>query len=188
LGVGTIAAYGQAGDRMRFYEINPLVEPIARNLFTYLRDSPAKVEVVEGDGRASLARESSQGFDVLAVDAFSGDAIPLHLLTREAMQDYKRQLAPGGVVAFHVSNSYLDLAPEIARVAQAEGMQARVVESLPVPAEGAYRATWVLVSQDAGFFARPEVAAATARIEPKPELRVWTDDYSSLLPVLRLGW
>ncbi len=188
LGVGTIAAYGEAGDRMRFYEINPLVEPIARNLFTYLRDSPAAITVVAGDGRASLTREPAQGFDVLAVDAFSGDAIPLHLLTREAMQVYTRQLVPGGVVAFHVSNSYLDLAPEIARVAQAEGMQARLVESLPVPAEGAYRATWVLVSEDAGFFARPGVAAATTRIVQKPGLRVWTDDYSSLLPVLRLGW
>jgi spermidine synthase len=187
LGVGTIAAYGQAGDRMRFYEINPLVEPIARNLFTYLRDSPAAIAVVEGDGRASLAREPVRGFDVLAVDAFSGDAIPLHLLTREAMEVYKRQLAPGGVVAFHVSNSYLDLAPEIARVAEAEGMQARVVESFPVPAEGAYRATWVLVSEDASFFAKPGVAAATTRIAKKPGLRVWTDDYSSLLPVLRFG-
>jgi spermidine synthase len=143
--------------------------------------------VVEGDGRASLARESAQGFDVLAVDGFSGDAIPLHLLTREAMEVYKRQLAPGGVVAFHVSNSYLDLAPEIARVAEAEGMQARVVESFPVPAEGAYRATWVLVSEDASFFAKPGVAAATTRIAKKPGLRVWTDEYSSLLPVLRFG-
>jgi spermidine synthase len=187
LGVGTIAAYGQPGDRMRFYEINPLVEPIARNLFTYLRDSPAAITVVEGDGRASLAGEPAQGFDVLAVDAFSGDAIPLHLLTREAMQVYKRQLAPGGVVAFHVSNSYLDLAPEIARVAEAEGMQARLVESLPVPAEGAYRATWVLVSEDSRFFAKPGVAAATSRIASRPGLRVWTDNYSSLLPVLRVG-
>lgn len=187
LGAGTLAAYGEAGDRFRFYEINPLVEPIARNLFTYLNDSKAAVTVVGGDGRASLNREAPQRFDVLVVDAFSGDAIPLHLLTREAMEAYRRQLAPGGVVAFHVSNSYLSLAPEIALVADAEGMQARVVESFEVPAEGAYRATWVLVSADPSFFAKPGMQAATARITRRTGLRVWTDDYSSLLPVLHLG-
>jgi spermidine synthase len=187
LGAGTLAAYGRVGDRFRFYEINPLVEPIARNLFTYLHDSPAAITVVNGDGRASLKREAPQGFDVLVVDAFSGDAIPLHLLTREAMEVYRRHLAPGGVVAFHVSNSYLNLAPEIGRLADAEGMQARVVESMDVPAEGAYRATWVLVSADAGFFERPGVAAVAMPIRRQSGLRLWTDDYSSLLPVLRLG-
>lgn len=187
LGAGTLAAYGEAGDRMRFYEINPLVEPIARNLFTYLKDSQAMVTVVEGDGRAMLSREAPQEFDVLVVDAFSGDAIPLHLLTREAMEVYRRQLAVGGVIAFHVSNSYLNLAPVIARLADAEGMQSRVVESDEVPAEGAYRATWVLVSADAGFFERPGVLGTAMEIERQPGLRLWTDDYSSLLPVLRLG-
>jgi spermidine synthase len=187
LGAGTIAAYGEAGDRMRFYEINPLVEPIAQNLFTYLRDSAARISVVEGDGRAMLTREAPQGFDVLVVDAFSGDAIPLHLLTREAMEVYRRQLAAGGVIAFHVSNSYLNLAPAIARLADAEGMQARVVENEAVPAEGAYRATWVLVSAGAGFFARPGVSGVAMEIARQPGLRLWTDDYSSLLPVLRLG-
>jgi spermidine synthase len=182
-----LAAYGEASDRFRFYEINPLVVPAARNLFTYLGDSPAAISVVEGDGRASLSREAPQGFDVLVVDAFSGDAIPLHLLTREAMEVYRRQLAPGGVIAFHVSNSYLELAPEIARLADAEGMQARVVENVAVPAEDVYRATWVLVSPDAEFFEKPGVEGATAEITRRPGLRVWTDDYSSLLPVMRLG-
>jgi len=124
---------------------------------------------------------------VLVVDAFSGDAIPLHLLTREAMEVYRRQLAPGGVIAFHVSNSYLDLAPEIALLADAAGMQARVVENDAAPAKGEFRATWVLVTEDAGFFARPRVEAAAMPIRRQPGLRVWTDDYSSLLPVLRLG-
>jgi hypothetical protein len=186
LGVGTLAAYGEVGDRMRFYEVNPLVEPVARNLFTYLRDSPAAITVVDGDGRASLEREPVQGFDVLVVDAFSGDAIPLHLLTREAMEVYRRQLAPGGVVAFHVSNSYLDLAPEIGRLADSVGMQARLVESGAVPAEGEYRADWVLVSGDA-FFAKPEVRAVSTVVSGQDGLRVWTDDYSSLLPVMRWG-
>ncbi len=186
LGAGTVAAYGQAGDRFRFYEINPLVAPIARNLFTYLRDSKVAITVVEGDGRAELHREPPQGFDVLVVDAFSGDAIPLHLLTREAMEVYRRQLAPGGVIAFHVSNSYLDLAPEIALLADAEGMQARVVQNEAAPAKGEFRATWVLVTEDAGFFARPGVESAAMPIRRQAGLRLWTDDYSSLLPVLQL--
>jgi spermidine synthase len=187
LGVGTLAAYGNAGDRIRFYEINPLVEPIARNLFTYLRDSPAQISVIEGDGRASLTREPAQAFNVLVVDAFSGDAIPLHLLTREAIEVYRRQLAPGGVIAFHVSNSYLDLAPEIRRLADSAGMQARLVESFAVPAEDEYRASWVLVSESAEFFAQPEVNAVSTAIHEQPGLRVWTDDYSSLLAVMRWG-
>jgi hypothetical protein len=187
LGVGTLAAYGQGGDSVRFYEINPSVEPIARNLFTYLRESAADVTVVNGDGRLALQVEEPQRFDVLVVDAFTGDAIPLHLLTREAMEVYRRQIVPGGVIAFHVSNSYVDLAPEIARVADAEGMQARVVESFASPAEGAYRATWVLVSANPGFFSIPPLQRAAEPIPRRQDLRVWTDDYSSLLPVMRLG-
>ena len=187
LGVGTLAAYANPGDRMRFYEINPLVEPVARRFFSYVSDSQAQVEVVSGDGRASLALEAPQGFDVLVVDAFSGDAIPLHLLTREAMALYRRHLAPGGVIAFHVSNSYLDLAPEILRLADSVGMQARRVESLPIPAEDEYRATWVLVSGDAGFFAMSAVEAVTTPIREQAGVRLWTDDYSSLLPVMRWG-
>lgn len=186
LGAGTMAAYGRPGDRFRFYEINPLVEPIARNLFTYLSDSPAAISIVNGDGRASLNREPPQAFDVLVVDAFSGDAIPLHLLTIEAMEVYRKHLARSGVIAFHVSNSYVNLAPEIARLAEAERMQARVVESFAVPAEGEYRATWVLVTSDCEFFQKPGVDAATTLI-PHQNLRLWTDNYSSLLPVLQLG-
>ena len=187
LGVGTLAAYGQPGDTLRFYEINPLVEPIARNLFTFIHDSGASISVTEGDGRASLEREAPNGFDVLVVDAFSGDAIPLHLLTREAMQVYRRQIAPGGVLAFHVSNSYLELAPEIRLLAESAGMQARKVETIAVPAEDQYRSTWVLVSADASFFAGAGVSAVSDRIAVPAGLRVWTDEYSSLLPVMRWG-
>ncbi|HTC76208.1 MAG TPA: fused MFS/spermidine synthase, partial [Edaphobacter sp.] len=111
LGAGTLAAYGHSGDHIRFYEINPLVQPIAQNLFTYLRDSAAQITIVDGDARTSLTREAPQQFDVLAVDAFSGDAIPLHLLTNEAIALYKKHLAPNGILAFHVSNQYLNLAP-----------------------------------------------------------------------------
>ncbi len=185
LGAGTVAAYGQPGDRMRFYEINPLVRPIAENLFTYLRESGAQISFADGDARISLTREAPQNFDVLVVDAFSGDAIPVHLLTTQAMAVYRRHLVPGGILAFHVSNQYLDLTPEVAELAAAAGMQARVVDTPAQESRGEYRATWVLVTGNDGFFAWPEVAVLARRILAKPGLRVWTDDYSSLLPLLQ---
>jgi len=187
LGTGTIATYGAANDRIRFYEINPLVRPIAQNLFTYLRDSPAQISFVDGDARSSLTREEPQNFNVIAVDAFSGDAIPLHLLTIEAITLYKKHLAPDGVLAFHVSNQYLNLAPEIGLLATAANMQARLVESQPDDALGAYRATWILLTPSRAFFDQPEVAAAASIVSSDSRLRVWTDDYSSILPILQLS-
>jgi spermidine synthase len=185
LGAGTLAAYGKAGDRMRFYEINPLVLPIAQHLFTYLRESGAQISFADGDARISLTSEAPQNFDVLVIDAFSGDAIPIHLLTTQAMAIYRRQLASGGVLAFHVSNQYLDLTPEIAALAAASDMEARVVDTPPQEARGEYRATWVLVTNNAEFFAQPQVAAFAREIQRRPDLRAWTDDYSSLLPILQ---
>ncbi len=185
LGAGTMAAYGRDGDTMRFYEINPLVEGIARELFTYVRESRARVTVVEGDARVSLARESPQGFDVLVVDAFSGDAIPVHLLTLEALGEYRRHMAPGGVIAFHVSNQYLNLAPVLERLAEASGMEARLVDSPGRDDRGEYAARWVLLSEGDRLFARKEFAWAAERIPDVPGVRVWTDDYSSLLPIVR---
>jgi hypothetical protein len=185
LGAGTLAAYGMAGDQMRFYEINPLVQPIAEHLFTYLRESGAQISFADGDARISLTRETPQNFDVLVIDAFSGDAIPIHLLTTQAMTVYRRQLAPGGILAFHVSNQYLELTPEIAALAAASGMEARVVDTPPQEARGEFRATWVLVTSNAGFLAQPQVAAFAREIPARPDVRAWTDDYSSLLPVLQ---
>ncbi|HMH16030.1 MAG TPA: fused MFS/spermidine synthase [Edaphobacter sp.] len=186
LGVGTLAAYGAPSDHIRFYEINPLVRPIAQNLFTYLRDSKAQISFADGDARSSLTHESAQNFDVLAVDAFSGDAIPLHLLTTQAIELYRRHLTPTGIIAFHVSNQYLDLAPEIAQVAASANMTARVVDSPANESRGAYRSTWVLVSNNTGFFDRPDIVGVALPVDPIPGLRTWTDDYSSLLPILRL--
>jgi spermidine synthase len=185
LGAGTLAAYGKPGDRMRFYEINPLVRPIAENLFTYLRESGAQISFAEGDARISLTREAPQDFDVLAIDAFSGDAIPLHLLTTQAMGVYQKQIGPEGILAFHVSNQYLDLTPEVAALAAASGMEARVVDTPAQEWRGEYRATWVLVSNNSAFFAQPQVAASAREIPAKAGLRAWTDDYSSLLPLLQ---
>jgi spermidine synthase len=184
LGAGTIAAYGRLGDRMRFYEINPAVEPIAQHFFTYLRDSPAQISVADGDARASLSREAPQRFDVLVIDAFSGDAIPLHLLTAQALAIYKRHLAPGGILAFHISNQHVDLEPAIYLLAQDAGMQARTVHSSADDQRGEFNSTWVLVTNNAAFFALPAVAGRSRQTEQRAGLRLWTDDYSSLLALL----
>lgn len=184
LGAGTIAAYGRPGDRIDFYEINPAVPPIAANVFTYLRDSGAQLRIIQGDGRLSLARESSQHFDVLVVDAFSGDAIPLHLLTTQALALYRRNLAPGGVIAFHISNKHVDLESPIALLAKDAGMTAMRVNNLPNDEIGEFSSSWILVSGNAAFFSQPEIALHAHAPEATAGLRVWTDDYSSLLPVL----
>jgi hypothetical protein len=185
LGAGTLAAYSQAGDRFMFYDVNPLVQSIAQNLFTYLRDSPAKIDILTGDARTSLTDQPVQHFDVLVIDAFSGDAIPVHLLTKEAVDLYRKHLAPGGILAFHISNQYLDLAPEISLLARAEGMQARLVHSLANESVGESSATWALVTDSAAFFGNPKVASFSKAMPVQPGLHLWTDEYSSLLPLLR---
>jgi spermidine synthase len=184
LGSGTMAAYGRAGDRIRFYEINPAVAPIADNVFTYIRESGAQTQIVEGDGRLSLEHEDPQRFDVLVIDAFSGDAIPLHLLTTQAVALYQKHLAPGGILAFHISNQHVDLEPPIALLAEAAGMTAMRISTGARDEIGEFSATWVLVSNNAAFFSQPEVTAKARPALPKPGLRLWTDDYSSLLPIL----
>jgi hypothetical protein len=185
LGAGTIAAYGRPGDRIRFYEINPAVIPIAQNAFTYIRESAAQISFAVGDARASLAREAPQHFNVLAVDAFSGDAIPLHLLTAQALELFRHHLAAGGIIAYHISNQHVNLEPAIALLAQNAGMHAVRVSSLASERSGAFGSTWILLSNDPAFFAMPEVAVHSRPAEPRPGLRLWTDDYSSLLPILR---
>ena len=185
LGVGTIAAYGQSRDRIRFYEINPAVTPIAQNVFTYLRESGAQISIVDGDARSSLSHEQKQNFDVLVIDAFSGDAIPLHLLTTQALSLYRQHLAPGGILAFHISNQHVDLEPEIALLAKSAGMDVRRVSSLENKKLGEFTATWMLVSDNSAFFALPEVASAARQPAVDSRVCLWTDDYSSLLPLLR---
>ena len=184
LGTGTVAAYGRPGDHIRFYEINPAVEPIARNAFTYIRDSAASIEVVPGDARASLTREAPQNFDVLVVDAFSGDAIPVHLLTREAMELYRRHLAPGGILAFHISNQHVNLGPPIVLLAESAGMQVRRFSTVADETPGEYGSTWMLLTDNGAFFDLPKVSLHAHVPLAKPGLRLWTDDYSALLPVL----
>jgi SAM-dependent methyltransferase len=186
LGAGTLAAYGRPGDTLRFYEINPEVPRLARQWFTYLRDCQAKVEIVLGDARLSLEREPPQGYDLLAIDAFSSDAIPVHLITREAVRLYRRHLRPGGTMAFHVSNRYLDLKPVLLKIAEAEGLRLADVKDDGSDSIGSYSTDWVLLSDGGDVLDAPEVKEATVELAPSPRWPLWTDDYSNLLQVFRL--
>jgi hypothetical protein len=185
LGTGSLAAYGRAGDRIRFYEINPQVEPFARQYFTYLGQSRAATEVVLGDARLSLEAEPPQGYDLLAIDAFSSDAIPVHLLTREAFALYCRHLAPGGVLAVHVSNKYLDLRPVVRAAADAFGRKAQVVDTDSDKEEGTYGSTWILVVEDETFFQRPAFLDNEDVKPLPPRSLLWRDDFSNLFRVLK---
>ncbi len=151
------------------------MERIANNVFTYLKDSPATIQIAHGDARLSLVQEQPQNFDVIAVDAFSGDAVPVHLLTAEAIALYRRHLRPGGIMAFHV----------ILEEARHAGLEAQMVTSEEDEAHDIYEADWVLVTDNKNFLALPQVDEATEEIKPKPRLRLWTDDYNSLLPLLK---
>jgi len=184
--VGTLSAYGRAGDSIRFYELDPDVLKLARSRFDYLNASPAKLEFAIGDARLSLERELAQGapqnFDVLAIDAFSSDSIPVHLITREAIRLYMRHLAPGGVLAIHISNRFLDLKPVLANIAREEGLRVRLISDHPP--EPASMSDWVLLA------ATPEAlngAALTVAevIEPVPGFSVWSDHFNNLLDVLK---
>ncbi len=185
LGVGSVAAYGRPGDVFRFYEINPQVEHIARSVFTYLKESQAKVEVVLGDARLSLESEPPQRFDVLLIDAFSGDAIPMHLLTKEAVSLYLSHLKPTGILAFHVSNTYLDLAPIVGQLAEFYGKQSILVHNKANPPEDENAADWVLAGNRPDLLRLRGIEKTGKPILFRPGLRIWTDDYSSVLQVLK---
>jgi SAM-dependent methyltransferase len=186
LGTGTLACYGRPGDYYRFYEINPLVIRLARTEFSFLAGSKGRVEVELGDARLSLEREAPSAFDVLAVDAFSSDSIPVHLLTREAFQLYFRHLKPDGVLAVHVSNRYLDLQPVVKMEAEALRKTVRMVEIEDDEEEPElFGSTWMLVAGDERFWNRPEVSEAVQPADSKKNPRLWTDDYSNLFQILK---
>ncbi len=187
LGAGTLAAYGRGGDTLRFYDINPAVIKIAKTDFTFLRDCPSHIDIVLGDARLSMASEPTQHFDILVIDAFSGDAIPVHLLTREAFQIYWRHLKPDGVLAVHVSNHYLNLAPIVALDAEGIDKRAEKVDNDDDDSQEVYSSTWVLVSNRAGFFESPLLTRRIVHINPSSRIRPWTDDFSNLWQVLKIG-
>ncbi|HEU5077960.1 MAG TPA: hypothetical protein VFT72_02035 [Opitutaceae bacterium] len=191
LGTGTLAAYGKPGDTIRFYDINPAVEHLARTRFTFLSESKANIEIVLGDARLSLERELSEGdwqrFDVLALDAFSSDVIPVHLLTREAFEIYLKHLAFGGIIAVHTSNRYLNLDPVVIKTATALGLAATVITDSPGDKDWWLSgSTWILLARTPDVLAIPEINIS-ASSPPKigPNVRAWTDDYASLYPLLR---
>jgi spermidine synthase len=187
LGAGTLASYGRGGDALRFYDINPLVVKIAKQQFTYLADCPAHIDIVLGDARLSMTSEPSQQFDILVVDAFSGDAIPVHLLTRQAFQIYWRHLKQDGVLAVHVSNRYLQLAPIVALGVQGMGKEVWEVQNGEDDAKEVFDSTYVLVSSRPGFFNDALFTGLLDKIEVPRNLRAWTDDYSNLWQVLNYG-
>lgn len=189
LGAGSLLAHGRKGDRFRFYEINPQVVELARREFSFLGESPATSDVVLGDARLSLEREPDQAFDVLAMDAFSGDSIPMHLLTREAMAIYMRHLAPGGVLAFQATNRFIDISPVVAGLAEEHGLTAVLISDTPQDTEGAnywLSATdQILVTANRALLDARHIRVAGKTLAARPGFRLWTDDFNNLLRILK---
>jgi hypothetical protein len=185
LGAGTLAAYGRPGELYRFYEINPEVAALARGRFTFLTDSKAAAEIVLGDGRLCLEREPPRRFDVLVIDAFSGDSIPVHLLTRQAVALYLSRLRDDGVVALHVSNTALRLAPVVASVAAALDREALLLAAAEDRRLGRSESEWVLVAARDAFDRRPALRRLALPAPLDPSVRAWTDDYSNLFRILK---
>jgi hypothetical protein len=196
LGAGALATYGRTNDVIRFYEINPKDIHLARERFSFLSRSRAQTEVVLGDARLSMERESPQEYDLLALDAFNSDAVPIHLLTREALLIYERHLKPGGAMAVHISSKHLNLAPVVEGLCRDLNFHYALIEWEPetefrpggpeLKPWQAFSCRWMLISRNSDLLSRPEIRQRTvpASTESKP-VRPWTDDYSSLLPIVR---
>ena len=190
LGAGVIASYGRPGDTMVFYEISPRVVDIARKEFTFLADTAASTSVVLGDGRLSLEREAPRGYDVLGIDAFSGDSIPMHLITREAMALYAKHIKPDGVIVFQATNRYVDLLPVIKRLAGELGFEAVAVSDVPQEdpnGPGYWRSSTdqVLVTRNKAVLAAASVLDSAVQIEDRPGLPAFTDAHHNLLRILK---
>jgi SAM-dependent methyltransferase len=184
LGVGTLLSYGRQGDDFRLYEIDPLVVDIAHQHFSFLSRTAATTEIVLGDARLQLEREPEQQFDVLVVDAFSGDSVPIHLLTREAFEQYFRHLKPNGTLAVHITNRFLDLRPVVKTAADHFKKDVRLVESENHLDKLVFASRWALISGEADFFKDPMLSSAT-RIDDTPGFKTWKDDYSSIFSILK---
>lgn len=187
LGVGTLAAYAASGDMFRFYEINPDVIRLAREKFSFLADSGARIEIVTGDARMSLERELREGmnqqFDVLVVDAFNSDSIPVHLATREAIGVYLRHLAPGGILLFHISNRNLDLMPVVVEHAAHNGLNALKVVTPAEPDEGRLESTWALLTNNTAVLNNPEIRSRSRY--QLPDGIKWTDRFAGLWQIMK---
>jgi len=187
LGCGTLATWGNPGDTFRFYEINDDVARLATSTFTYLKDSKAKTELVMGDARLSMEREPDQQYDVIVLDAFSSDAIPVHLLTLEAFDHYQRHLKPDGVIAVHVSNRYLDLHPVVYRIADKIGFPAITIDDNDTAYEdaGFYGSDWIIMTRNQVLLQQPLLRDVTKEaVEFPARIMYWTDERSDLLSIL----
>lgn len=186
LGVGTLATYGRPQDHYRFYEINPQVVHLAQNDFFYLKESAAEISLAIGDARLVLEREPSKQFDVLVIDAFSSDSIPIHLMTREALKVYSRHLSPDGVVVFHVTNRYLTLAPVVELIAQEAGYSSVLISDGPVGDERLIGySDWVLVTRNQTLLSSKSIQQKREEIAQIAGLKPWTDDFNNLFRVLK---
>ncbi len=199
LGTGTIAYYGMTGDTYQFFEIDTDIIDIARNHFTYLENSGAEIKITLGDARVSLERASPHEFDVLVLDAFSGDAIPLHLLTSEAFDQYLRHVKPDGAIVVHTSNRYLDLVPVVQRAAHAKKLHMILIEDKPhdyeddgaydffeEPDPAAYSSDWIILTRDDDLASEDYLTERASDLSKREQSRIlWTDHYSNLLEVLQ---
>ncbi len=183
LGAGSIAGLTRKGDTLRFYEINPQVVQYAREHFSYLERSQAKIEMILGDARISLEAEQTQGFDVLVIDAFNGDAPPVHLFTLEAFALYRRHLAPGGTVLIHISNLYFDLAPLVWGLADHFKMSAGIFSTDDGELEQ-YGADWAILTTREDLFRLPRIQDGLVFPEADAERILWSDKYSSLFALM----
>jgi len=185
LGAGTLAVYGRKGDNYRFHEINPQVIDVAMKEFTYLTSTPAKIENLLGDARLTMEREPAQNYDVLAIDAFSSDSIPTHLMTQQAMGVYLKHMKPDGVIAFHVTNRFLHLAPVVKRIADEHGLHTVLISNDPDDGSDFAKTDWVLVSRSEKALADTRISGSKSEIGEIPGLRLWTDSFNNLFKILK---
>jgi len=191
LGAGALAVYARKGDYFRFYEIDPQVAAVAVSEFSFLSDAPAQTDIALGDGRLVLEREKPQAYDVLAIDAFSGDSIPMHLLTREAMAAYARHLKPDGVIVFQATNRFVEIAPVVARLSAEFGFTAVLVSDAPESTYESKHDYWnsstdqIIVTKNRALLDAKPIASAAQPLVPNPAFRVWTDDFYNLFQVLK---
>jgi spermidine synthase len=184
--VGTVAAYGRTGDYYTFYEINPEVKRQAETYFTYLGRCKAKVDVILGDARLSLERQEPQDFDLLVLDAFTSDAIPVHLLTEEAFGIYLQHLKPDGVIALHISTIHVDLQSVVRRLAEHLGLSVAWIEAYRRESEGVFDSDWLILTGHEEFINHNAVRSRKSEFEkPIEDIDLWTDDHVNLLEVLK---
>lgn len=188
LGAGTVSAYGRPGDYFRFYEINSAMVDVARDTFAFLSTCPARVDIEMGDARLTLEREPPCNFDVLILDAFSGDSIPTHLLTSEAFNLYRRHVKPQGIIAVHISNRHLKLEPVVLRQARELGLECVQIINRPIREHAVLPANWLLLTNNREFLARPNIAprSRTFRMSTRVDFPLWTDRYNNLFQILNL--